>query len=105
MKKDIPPEQIIIETATLLTTLKDRIERHSMEQSRGMERIWNELKEIRQISSEARDEEREARSRLESRIIKLETERNFILKFMVPLIATIFGAVSSFFTSIFHRGQ
>lgn len=98
-------EQTIIETKVLLKTLTERVDRHSVEHSAGIERVYRELKEIRQISSEVRDEERAARAELEARVVKLETERNIGMKVIVPIISALFGAVSAWFTGLFQRGQ
>lgn len=98
-------EQTIIETKVLLKTLSERVDRHSIEHSAGIERVYRELKEIRSISQDLREEERAARAELEARIIKLETERTIGLKVMVPLISAVFGALSAWFSGLFHRGQ
>ena len=98
-------EHTIIETQVLVKTLSERVDRHSIDHSAGIDRIYRELKEIRQFESEAREEDRKARAQLEARVTKLETERNIGLKVMVPLISAIFGAISAWFSGFFHRGQ
>lgn len=105
MSENLNKEQMIHETYFATKAIEKRMDRHSAEYARGFEKIWEELKEIRALASEEKEEASKYRETQNERIKQLETEKNIFLKIMVPVISAIFGALSAWVSGIFHRGQ
>lgn len=101
MKTDINKEQMIYESYVVVNTLKERVDRHSMEHSQMFEKIWHKLEELQ---SDNRKNESEHRKMLETqgqRIFKLESERNLVVKILVPIISVIVSLLTGFFSKKF----
>lgn len=86
MKVDISKEQMIYESYVTIHSLKERIDRHSDEYSLIFDKFFNELKEIREEITER-----------DSRLLKIETERNIAMKVIVPIISIIVTLLTNFF--------
>jgi len=105
MSENLNKDQMIHETYFATKAIEKRMDRHSAEYTRGFEKIWEELKEIRKIASDEKQEAAQVREKQNERIKQLETEKNIFLKIMVPLIAAISGGLVSWFTGLFNRHQ
>lgn len=88
-------DQLVFETHILLTTLKERVDKHSLEHHATIQNIYQEIKQIREVICEEIDEEKEARIDLDKRVTRLETEKHLGVKIMVPVFGFVFGIIGS----------
>jgi Fe2+ transport system protein B len=88
-------DQMVFETHILLTTLRERFDKHSLEHYEMFKNIHSEIKQLRSLFSEEIEEEKKARIDLDRRLIKLEAEKYIGIKIMVPIFSLILGVIGS----------
>jgi len=96
-------KKMLYDVCAILPEMAKRIDRHSAEHQTAFERIWNELKEIKES---IHAENASNAKRFESNAIaitKLETERNLGMKILVPIIAAIVSLVTNWISHKTHQ--
>jgi hypothetical protein len=95
-------KKMLYDVCAILPEVVKRIDRHSAEHQTAFERIWNELKEIKEsIHSENTSISKKFEANAIA-ITKLETERNLGMKILVPIIAALVSLITSWLSNKPH---
>lgn len=98
MQGNLSKDQMIYENYVVVNTLKERIDRHSMEHTKMFDKIFHELQEIRKDFNQKENAQRALIEQQSDRILKIETEKNIAIKVLVPIISIIVTFLTNFFT-------
>lgn len=98
MRTDLSKDQMIYENYVVVNTLKERIDRHSIEHTKMFDKIFHELQEIRKEFHQQETAQRALIEQQGDRILKIETEKNIAIKVLVPIISIIVTFLTNFFT-------
>lgn len=98
MQGNLSKDQMIYENYVVVNTLKERIDRHSMEHTKMFDKIFHELQEIRKDFNQKENAQRALIEQQGDRILKIETEKNIAIKVLVPIISIIVTFLTNFFT-------
>lgn len=101
MKADINKDQMIYESYVVVNTLKERVDRHSKEHSAMFEKIWHKLEELQNDNRKSESEHKKLIQSQDERLFKLESERNLVVKVLVPIISIIVSLLTGFFSKKF----
>lgn len=98
MQGNLSKDQMVYESYVIVNTLKERIDRHSMEHTKMFDKIFHELQEIRKDFNQKENAQRALIEQQGDRILKIETEKNIAIKVLVPIISIIVTFLTNFFS-------
>lgn len=98
MQGNLSKDQMIYENYVGVNTLKERIDRHSIEHAKMFEKIFHELQDLKQAYYHKTETQRDVIEKQNERILKIETEKNIAIKVLVPIISIIVTFLTNFFS-------